>query len=60
MFVILLIIMAADNQEFFDQAHKNHQQGMTWQYVGPQDPTDQPYIPTVREDGTEIILFKMK
>jgi|TARA_B110000967_G_scaffold135760_1_gene138608 hypothetical protein len=53
-------MFAVDNQVFLKQVEVNQSQGMTWNYVGPQAPTDNPYVPIVKEDGTEIILFKMK
>jgi hypothetical protein len=53
-------MFAVDNQDFLKQVKVNQSQGMAWNYVGPQAPTDNPYVPIVKEDGTEIILFKMK
>jgi len=60
MFILLVLMFAADNKEFLDQVEINKSQGMEWSYVGPQAPTDSPYVPIVKEDGNEIILFKMK
>lgn len=60
MFVLLVLLFAADNQDFLKQVEVNKNQGMEWSYVGTQAPTNSPYIPIVKEDGTEIILFKMK
>tara|TARA_R110002073_G_scaffold323878_1_gene501493 strand:- start:911 stop:1072 length:162 start_codon:yes stop_codon:yes gene_type:complete len=53
-------MFAADNQDFLKQVEVNQNQGMAWSYVGAQSPTENPYIPIVKEDGSEIILFKMK
>ena len=60
MFILLVLMFAADNQDFLKQVEVNQNQGMAWSYVGPQSPTENPYIPIVKEDGSEIILFKMK
>ena len=60
MFILLVLMFAVDNQDFLKQVEVNQSQGMTWNYVGPQAPTNNPYVPIVKEDGTEIILFKMK
>mgnify|MGYP003625086011 FL=1 len=60
MFVLLVLLFAADNQDFLKQVEVNKNQGMEWTYVGPKEPTNSPYVPIVKEDGSEIILFKMK
>jgi hypothetical protein len=53
-------MFAVDNQDFLEAVEVNKNQGMKWTYVGAQDPTNNPYVPIVREDGKEIIIFKMK
>ena len=60
MFILLVLMFAVDNQDFLKAVEVNKRDGMEWTYVGPQAPTDNPYVPIVKEDGTEIILFKMK
>lgn len=60
MFVLIIVLMVSQNQEFIKQANINHEEGKVWSYVGATAPDNNPYIPTKANNGDEIILFKMK
>ena len=48
-----------DNQKFFGTVEENIQDGMTWHYVGKQDPQGQPALTVTDGQGDQVIYFRM-
>ena len=48
-----------DNQEFFKTVEQNIEDGMSWHYVGKQEPGDNPAITVKDIDGNDVIYWRM-
>lgn len=48
-----------DNKEFFVTVEQNAKDGMSWEYVGKQDPNGQPAITVKDFQGNDVIFWKM-
>ena len=48
-----------DNQEFFKTVEQNIEDGMSWHYVGKQEPGDNPAITVKDFDGNDVIYWRM-
>jgi len=48
-----------DNQEYFATVEQNIEDGMTWEYVGKQDPQGQPALTVKDGQDNEVIYFRM-
>ena len=62
MLAIVLIggLFISNNAEFFNSVEVNKKDGMEWEYVGPQTPSeDDINIPVIDSEGEETIYFKM-
>lgn len=59
-FVLIGGIFMYDNQDFFSTVEDNIERGMSWQYVGKQDPQGQPALTVTDGQGNEVIYFRME
>ena len=48
-----------DNAEFFATVEQNIEDGLTWEYVGKQDPNGQPALTVLDGQNNEVIYFRM-
>ena len=60
-FALMVIagLFAHDNQEFFSTVEQNIEDGLTWEYVGKQDPNGQPALTVLDSQNNEVIYFRM-
>jgi len=59
-FVLIGGMFMYDNQDFFGTVEDNIEKGMSWQYVGKQDPQGQPALTVTDGQGNEVIYFRME
>lgn len=59
-FVLIGGMFMYDNQDFFSTVEDNIERGMSWQYVGKQDPQGQPALTVTDGQGNEVIYFRME
>lgn len=48
------------NAEFVERANENAAEGMSWHYVGKQEPDGNPALTIKAQNGQEFVLFKMQ
>ena len=48
-----------DNQEFFKTVDENIKDGMSWHYVGKQEPGDNPAITVKDGQDNDVIYWRM-
>ena len=48
-----------DNKEFFDTVEQNRKDGMTWHYVGKQEPGNNPALTVKDLQNKDVIFWKM-
>ena len=48
------------NAEFVEQTNQNAAAGLSWHYVGKQEPDGNPALTVQSQDGEEFILWKMQ
>ena len=60
-FALVLItgLFMHDNAEFFATVEQNIEDGLTWEYVGKQDPNGQPALTVLDSQNNEVIYFRM-
>ena len=58
--MLFFSLFAYDNKEFFNTVQQNIDDGMSWHYVGKQEPGDNPSITVKDFDGNDVIFFKMQ
>ena len=60
-FALVLItgLFMHDNAEFFATVEQNIEDGLTWEYVGKQDPNGQPALTVLDSQNKEVIYFRM-
>jgi hypothetical protein len=56
---LIMALFAHDNKEFFDTVEQNRKDGMSWEYVGKQEPGNNPAITIKDFQNNEVIYFKM-
>ena len=57
--MVIAGLFAHDNQEFFSTVEQNIEDGLTWEYVGKQDPNGQPALTVLDSQNNEVIYFRM-
>ena len=60
-FALVLItgLFMHDNAKFFATVEQNIEDGLTWEYVGKQDPNGQPALTVLDGQNNEVIYFRM-
>ena len=56
---LIAALFVHDNQEFFSTVEQNIEDGLTWEYVGKQDPNGQPALTVLDSQNNEVIYFRM-
>lgn len=56
---LIAALFVHDNQEFFKTVEQNIEDGLTWEYVGKQDPNGQPALTVLDSQNNEVIYFRM-
>lgn len=50
----------SSNDEFVERTNQNAADGLTWHYVGKQEPDGNPALTVQSQNGEEFILWKMQ
>ena len=56
---LIAALFVHDNQEFFSTVEQNIEDGLTWEYVGKQDPNGHPALTVLDSQNNEVIYFRM-
>ena len=56
---LIAALFVHDNKEFFDTVEQNRKDGMTWHYVGKQEPGNNPAITVKDAQDNDVIYWKM-
>lgn len=57
--VLFTGLFVFDNQEFFKTVDENIKDGMSWHYVGKQEPGDNPAITVKDGQDNDVIYWRM-
>lgn len=56
---LIAVLFVHDNQEFFKTVEQNIEDGLTWEYVGKQEPGNNPAITVKDLQNNDVVYFRM-